>query len=89
MCCQQIHPRKKTTSSRTNWPPLNSVSSKAAFELLGLISEGPGYLPIAILLLLAIFLHDIYFDILIILSFENEAISAVYVASGFYALRTI
>lgn len=54
----------------------NSLS-KAAFELLGLIFQGTRLYCLWLLYLLAIFLSNIYFDILIVLSFENKAISAV------------
>lgn len=75
MCCQRIYLRKKTTPTRTNWTAKLCLVP-AAFELLGLISEGPGYC-LELLPSVAIFLPVIYFDILIMLSFENEAISAV------------
>lgn len=88
MCCQPIHLRQKTASPRHNGRRQSLVLFKAASELLGLISEGLGdcLYPLP---LLAIFLHDIYFDILIMLIFENEAISVVSCGHGACSLRTV
>lgn len=63
-------------------PPLGLIGTAKlclvprCFELLGLLSEGPGYC-LELLPSIAVFLPVIYFDVLIMRSFENGAISAV------------